>query len=168
MIAAISGYEAVQFWFVQAVPAFSQYIRLDEAHQCRARLKVITSTNSLSISNAGNGACFYLGHDAAKSVTSRRYDVNPRVADVFWVRLDVSDDIPIFNPPTYRAPTIFGYDKFDVEGTFYGVAYNIGFVKTEWTIIASFEDEVILSRAHNASTKLTHSFSSSYMVLESS
>ena len=145
MIAAIPGYEAVQSWFVQAVPAFSQYMRLDEAHECQVRLKVTTPTNSLSIRNAGNDACFYLGHDAAETVTPRLNNVNPRVANLFWIRLDVSDEIPIFNPPTYRAPTIFGYEGFNVEKTPYGAAYNPGFVKTEWTIIAPFEDEVLLS-----------------------
>lgn len=60
------------------------------------------------------------------------------------MRVDVSEDIPIFDPPTWRAPTILGYDKFDVEGTPYGVEYNAAFLKTEWTIIAPFDEEVIL------------------------
>ena len=63
---------------------------------------------------------------------------------MFWMRIDVSEDIPIFNPPTWRAPTILGYDKFDVEGTPYGAEYNAAFLKTEWTIIAPFDEEVVL------------------------
>ncbi|MCJ1390225.1 hypothetical protein MMC18_003083 [Xylographa bjoerkii] len=143
VLSAMPGYEAVQSWFVQAVPALSRYMVLNEAHECKARLRVTSPTNSLSIPNAGNNASFYLGHDVNSAVTPRLNGVSAGSSDSFWMRIDITEDIPIFNPPTYRAPTILGYDKFDVEGVPYGAEYNAAFVKTEWTIIAPFDEELM-------------------------
>lgn len=136
------GYEAVQSWFVQAVPALSNYMVLDQGHECKARFRVMSPTNSLSVVNDGGNASFYLGHDFARPVTPRLNGVNGPATNIFWLRIDTTEDDPIFNPATYRAPSILGYDKYSVEGIPYGAEYNAAFVKSEWTIIAPFDDEV--------------------------
>lgn len=136
------GYAAVQSWFVQAVPALNRYIVINEGHECRVRLRVMSPTNSLSIPNAGQNASFYLGHDPAGSITPRLNGIDTSSQDVFWFRIDTQEDIPIFNPATYRAPAIFGYDNFDVGGTKYGADYNTEFVKTEWDLVAPFDEDV--------------------------
>lgn len=142
VISGMPGYSAVQSWFVQAVPALSNYMVLNEAHECKARLRITSPTNSLSIPNAGNYAAFYLGHDPNAGVTPRLNGIDATSLQTFWFRIDMREDVPIFNPPTYRAPAIFGYDKFDIDGTKYGAEYNAGFVKTEWDIVAPFDDQV--------------------------
>ncbi|KXJ88991.1 hypothetical protein Micbo1qcDRAFT_206580 [Microdochium bolleyi] len=140
ILSGMPGYEAVQSWFVQAVPALSRYMTLDEAHECRVRLRVTAPTNSMMIRNEAGSASFYLGHDPAGTVTPRLNRVN--TTDNFWVRLDIAEEIPIFNPATYRAPAIFGYENYDVGGAKYGSEYNIEFVQTAWDIVAPFDEEL--------------------------
>lgn len=142
IISGMTGFEAVQSWFVQAIPALSQYMVLDRSHECKARLRVVSPTNSLSITNTGGNAAFYLGHDASRAVTPRLNGLNSSSQDLFWIRVDRSEDVPIFNPPTYRAPAIIGYQNHDIEGVKYGAEYNAAFVKTEWALIAPFDEEV--------------------------
>ncbi|KAH7021611.1 uncharacterized protein B0I36DRAFT_367981 [Microdochium trichocladiopsis] len=117
------------------LPALSRYMTLNAAYQCKARLRVMSLTKSLIITNAGSNASFYLGHDPAGNVTPRQNGVYLSSTAVFWVRIDVTD-VPIFNPATYRAPAILGYDKFDAKGAKYGSEYNEEFVKTQWDIVA--------------------------------
>ncbi|KAF2448944.1 hypothetical protein P171DRAFT_509315 [Karstenula rhodostoma CBS 690.94] len=140
IISGMPGYEAVQSWFVQAVPALSRYILLDESHECKARLRVLSPTNSLSIENKGNNASFYLGHDVDRAVTPRLNGVAS--IEQYWGRVDIQYAIPIFNPQTYRAPTILGYENFKVEDTFYGAKWNAAYVKSVWTMIAPFDEEL--------------------------
>jgi hypothetical protein len=115
---------------------------LDAAHECKARLRVTSPTNSLSIPNTDGNQAFYLGHDPNRTVTPRLNGVNSASQDLFWFRIDSSEDIPIFNPPTYRAPAILGYHNYDIEGTKYGAEYNLAFLKSEWSICAPFDQEV--------------------------
>ena len=139
------GYAAVQSWFVQAVPALNRYMTVNDGHECKARLRITSPTNALSIYNPGSNVSYYLGHDASLSVTPRLNGVDGTSIDSFWVRVSISENIPIFNPATYRAPAIFGYENFDVGKSKYGkygAEYNSDFVKTAWDIVAPFDDVV--------------------------
>ena len=115
---------------------------LDQGHECKARFRVNAPTNSLSKSNVGNNVSFYLGHDAKNPVTPCLNGVYGGSAEVFWLRVRRDQDIPIFNPPTYQAPAILGYENFEVGDTAYGAAFNQAFVQSEWTVIAPFDEEV--------------------------
>ncbi|KAH7038402.1 uncharacterized protein B0I36DRAFT_235984 [Microdochium trichocladiopsis] len=141
ILSGMPGYEAVQSWFVQAVPALSRYMMLNEAHECKARLRVMAPTNSMMLRNEGGSASFYLGHDPAGTITPRLNHVST-VEGNFWYRVDMTEDIPIFNPATYRAPAIFGYENYNVGGAKYGSEYSTEFVKTAWDIVAPFDEEV--------------------------
>ncbi|KAF5020573.1 hypothetical protein F66182_7405 [Fusarium sp. NRRL 66182] len=147
ILSGMPGLEAVQSWFVQAVPALSRYMTLNGAHECKARLRVMSPTNSLSMHNSGVNTSFYLGHNPSKAVNPRLGGVDTSSHEVYWLRIDVSSDISIFNPATYQAPAIMGYDDFKVgkpeSDVLYGSEYNAEFAMTEWDIIAPFDEELM-------------------------
>lgn len=68
------GYTQVQSWFVQAIPALTKYITLDDGHSVTARLKVVSPTNSL-VKGDGDNAMYYLGH-GGDCVTPYRNGIN--------------------------------------------------------------------------------------------
>lgn len=141
ILSQMPEYDAVQSWFVQAVPALNQYMTLDAGHQCKARLRVTAPGNSLMITNNGSDASFYLGHDPSNAVTPRLSSVDTAEGK-FWERHGVMLSEPIFHPTTYRAPAIFGYNISSVGDAPYGSKYNKEYAMTTWDIIAPFDEEV--------------------------
>ncbi|KAF4340765.1 hypothetical protein FBEOM_5326 [Fusarium beomiforme] len=121
ILSGIPGYAAVQSWFVQAVPALSRYLTLDEAQECKVRFNVLSPLNEDLIA--------------------------PRLTTVgkeneFWKRFDTEDKTPIFSPSEYRGPAIYGYDNSFIGINKYNSGYNADFLKTEWSIVAPFENEL--------------------------
>lgn len=140
MLAQMPGYEKVQSWFVQAVPALSKFITLDQSHEVTTRLRVTAPNNGLGLDPP---AQYYLGHSMDKVVTPRQNLVRP--GDNFWIRYDLNESKVLFNPSTYRAPTIQGFRDYQVgseQYAGYGATYNKTFASVEWSIVAPFAEEV--------------------------
>jgi hypothetical protein len=47
----------------------------------------------------------------------------------FWKRVDITTPTPLFDPATYRAPVIRGFNEYAVGDAKYGADYNADFVR---------------------------------------
>ncbi|KAH7118725.1 hypothetical protein B0J11DRAFT_582534 [Dendryphion nanum] len=141
IIADIPGYREVKSWFIQAVPAISKYIELDDSRQVMARFRLTAPTNGLSKQNEADPS-YYLGHDPSAFGGSK-----PRLMGVdrlnFWGRMiEYPTEIALFGPANFRAPVLQGYSKSIVGGTPFGAQYNAEFTHTEWNILAPFSESL--------------------------
>jgi hypothetical protein len=127
MISAMPGFEKVQSWFVQAIPALNKYIRLDAALSVNVRFKVLAPTNSLSVENRGN-ALFYLGFKPGTTTTPRLNGYESSTGIGYWARVDVQQTFVLFSPASSRAPCLHGFDNFSVGDAPFGSRYNPEFV----------------------------------------
>ncbi|KAH7184519.1 uncharacterized protein B0J16DRAFT_241459, partial [Fusarium flagelliforme] len=122
ILSGIPGFEAVPSWFVRAVPALNRYITLDQDHGCKARFRVMSPTDS-----SNGNASYYLGHNPNLPVTPQPN--KPYLTGTF-------------QPDTYQAPAILGYEDFKDGKANFATEYNAQFVMTEWSIIAPFDKEL--------------------------
>lgn len=127
MISEMPGYEAVQRWFVQVIPALSKYISLDNTLKTTARFKVLSPTNSLSIEDDPT-ALHYLGFTNGETITPRLQGRRDTF-QTFWQRIDIDHSQVIFGPATYRAPVIQGFSK-NVSGRVDGDVVAFGMATT--------------------------------------
>ena len=131
-LSQMPSYGAVQLWFVQAIPALSKYIRLNAALATHVRFKVVSPTEvspkngQSAIADAGS-AMYYLGYDQNTSITPQ-IQGKSTLADAGFIRIDIEFSEPLFNPATFRAPVIHGYQDFNVGDRPYGSIYNKEFV----------------------------------------
>jgi hypothetical protein len=130
MISAMPGFEKVQSWFVQAIPALNKYIRLDAALSVNVRFKVLAPTNSLSVENRGN-ALFYLGFKPGTTTTPRLNGYESSTGIGYWARVDVQQTFVLFSPASFRAPCLHGFDNFSVGDAPFGSKYNPEFVSSD-------------------------------------
>jgi hypothetical protein len=130
MISAMTGFEKVQSWFVQAIPAVNKYIRLDAALSVNVRFKVLAPTNSLSVENRGN-ALFYLGFKPGTTTTPRLNGYESSTGIGYWARVDVQQTFVLFSPASFRAPCLHGFDNFSVGDAPFGSKYNPEFVSSD-------------------------------------
>jgi hypothetical protein len=130
MISAMPGFEKVQSWFVQAIPAVNKYIRLDAALSVNVRFKVLAPTNSLSVENRGN-ALFYLGFKPGTTTTPRLNGYESSTGIGYWARVDVQQTFVLFSPASFRAPCLHGFDNFSVGDAPFGSKYNPEFVSSD-------------------------------------
>lgn len=119
------GYAAIQSWFVQAVPAVHKYITLPDTRSVSARFRVLTPTNSLAIPNLGS-CQFYLSFADQDVSTPCQMGIS---LTNFWKRVDITTPTPLFDPATYRAPVIRGFNEYAVGDAKYGADYNADFVR---------------------------------------
>lgn len=84
--------------FMQAMPAMSEYITLDVAHQNVIRLKLETPVSGLS-SGSGLIIPYYLGHKPDESVTPRLVGVKGTIQNK-WEMAEYQTEIPLFAPKT--------------------------------------------------------------------
>jgi hypothetical protein len=127
MISMMPGYEKVQSWFMQAVPAVNKYIRLDAGLSVHVRFKVQTPTHGLSMDNDGT-ALFYMGFKPASTTTPRLNGQASTSGPGFWDRVDYGETHVLFNPASFRAPCLHGLKDFSVGGAPFGTVYNEEFV----------------------------------------
>lgn len=147
MVSQMPGYEAVQSWFVQAVPTVSKYVALGRSRKVLARFKVIAPLHDLCLPITGDSSVVhYLCSNP--TFNSSPMDVPQMITkDLFWVRQVSTTQHTIFQPQTYRAPVLQGFQDFNIgasSDTKYGVLYNNDFANANWNIIAPFTDIVRL------------------------
>ncbi|KAI7161520.1 hypothetical protein KC349_g2699 [Hortaea werneckii] len=144
MVAQMPGYELVQSWFVQAVPALSKYMTVGDSHSVTCRLKVVSPTNSLHVKNENGKARHYLGFQKDDVVSPCQNTTDTTIINGqcpnFWIRLDYTVERRLFEPQTFRAPVLRGFDNYDVGGSKFGAQYGDAFAAVTWDIIAPFAD----------------------------
>ncbi|KAK5110589.1 hypothetical protein LTR85_000989 [Meristemomyces frigidus] len=143
MVSQMPGYEPVQSWFVQAVPALSKYMTLDASHTVTCRFKVQSPTNALHVRNENGKARHYLGFGGdvvSPCMNSTDTTVINGICPFFWIRVDATVEKRLFEPWTYRAPVIHGFDDYDVDGTKFGAKFSDSFAAVTWDVIAPFTD----------------------------
>lgn len=138
------GYASVQSWFVQAVPALSKYMTVGDSHTVTCRLKVVSPTNSLHVKNENGKARHYLGFQKDDVVSPCQNTTDTTIINGqcpnFWIRLDYTVERRLFEPQTFRAPVLRGFDNYDVGGSKFGSQYSEAFAAVTWDIIAPFAD----------------------------
>ncbi|KAF2811812.1 uncharacterized protein BDZ99DRAFT_414359 [Mytilinidion resinicola] len=156
-LSGIPGYEDVKSYFIQAVPALSKYIELDESRQVMTRFRLTAPLNGLSLKDKPNPA-YYLGHKPTSSTTPRMMSVNTADISRFWgLMIEYSEETPLFNPKTFRAPVLLGYTDNKVGSTYFGAKYEPEYTYTQWNITAPFSD----SLTHGARVTIsTHPYTS--------
>ncbi|RMY73288.1 hypothetical protein D0863_03958 [Hortaea werneckii] len=144
MLAQMPGYASVQSWFVQAVPVLSKYMTVGDSHTVTCRLKVINPTNSLHVKNEDGKARHYLGFQKDDVVSPCQNTTDTTIINGqcpnFWIRLDYTTERRLFEPQTFRAPVLRGFDNYSVGGPKFGSQYNEAFAAVTWDIIAPFAD----------------------------
>ncbi|KAI6791601.1 hypothetical protein KC363_g3337 [Hortaea werneckii] len=144
MVAQMPGYAPVQSWFVQAVPALSKYMTVGDSHTVTCRLKVVSPTNSLHVKNENGKARHYLGFQKDDVVSPCQNTTDTTIINGqcpnFWIRLDYTVERRLFEPQTFRAPVLRGFDNYDVGGNKFGSQYSEAFAAVTWDIIAPFAD----------------------------
>jgi hypothetical protein len=111
-ISGMDGYQDVKACFVQAVPAVSKFIELDDSRQTMTRFRLTAPLNSLSLEKEDPNAGYYLGHDAGHDTVGTdgqkgKTGVTPQLLPVdttienFWFRVDVKTAAAMFTPQTY-------------------------------------------------------------------
>ena len=101
VVVQFPGYEKVRSYFVQAIPALSRYVTLDEGHREVVRLKLVAPLNNLSLDGQPFPA-YYLGHKRDVMCTPRLMGVSGQVED-FWTAVEYTQELPLFSPKTYVA-----------------------------------------------------------------
>ncbi|KAI7365466.1 hypothetical protein KC354_g4884 [Hortaea werneckii] len=144
MVAQMPGYASVQSWFVQAVPALSKYMTVGDSHTVTCRLKVVSPTNSLHVKNENGKARHYLGFQKDDVVSPCQNTTDTTIINGkcpnFWIRLDYTVERRLFEPQTFRAPVLRGFDNYDVGGNKFGSQYSEAFAAVTWDIIAPFAE----------------------------
>jgi hypothetical protein len=145
MISAMPSFEKIQMWFMQAMPAIQNYIRLNTAMSVNVRFKVLTPTNSLSIENLGNSV-YYLGFQPF-AATVPRLNGKHEAHDRMWERVDLQTTHVLFHPPSYRAPALYGFENFGVSD---------GIAQTVAGMIHGLGSQFNISDIQNGVTKSLH------------
>ena len=99
-ISGMDGYQDVKACFVQAVPAVSKFIELDDSRQTMTRFRLTSPLNSLSLEKVAANPGYYLGHDTSRNVMPQLLPVYSSVED-FWLRIDVATAESMFSPEAY-------------------------------------------------------------------
>lgn len=142
VLSGITGYGDVKSYFIQAVPALSKYIELDDSRQVMARFRLAAPLNNLPLKDQKN-ASYYLGHVSNAPITPRLMAVNTIDLSQFWnTMIEYKDEKPLFNPRTFRAPVLLGYADNRVGSTYFGSKYELEYTHTEWNITAPFSESL--------------------------
>jgi hypothetical protein len=118
----MDGYQDVKACFVQAVPAVSKFIELDDSRQTMTRFRLTSPLNSLSLEKSDDpNPGYYLGHDAGHDAVpgpdgkTPKSGVTPQLLPIdttienFWIRIDVKTAPSMFTPETYAlSPVALG------------------------------------------------------------
>ena len=91
-------------WFIQAIPAASEYIELNDSREVIVRFRLTSSDYQLSLWGQPNPA-YYLGHNPDAPVTPRKVALDIKneqhVFDrnIFWSStVEMQTVVPLFNP----------------------------------------------------------------------
>lgn len=150
------GFEAVQSWFVQAIPAVSRFFNLDSSQKVTCRLKVTSPGNSLQKENTNPSLvqhylAFHPDDICSPCLTHVDTSISYGQFLGYWSRMETDVATRLFHPLTYRSPSLRGINKWDFggEGTKFGAKYNQEFNAMSWDIYAPFESTVGTSTSHN-------------------
>lgn len=164
IISSIQGYEHVRDYFVQAVPALSKYIELDEGRQVKTRLRLTSPMHGLSYCDSTNPA-YYLSHAPGGTATPKLMYLEGTTSATAWGNnndpFPSMPKLPLFHPArfeiqlphllhmsltpiSFHAPVIQGYESNMVGSQPYGVDYDQSFVNSMWTITSPFNEAVSL------------------------
>jgi len=100
----MTGYEEVKSWFIQAIPAATQYIELNDSREVIVRFRVTDPTNDLSLTGLANPS-YYLGHDPDTPVTPRQVGIDIKMlSQGFYWKASVESQLitPLFAPNGYE------------------------------------------------------------------
>ncbi|KAJ9634366.1 hypothetical protein H2199_009024 [Coniosporium tulheliwenetii] len=141
VLSSIPGYREVKGWFIQAIPAVSKFIELDESRQVMTRFRLMAPLNNLSLKDRQGDAAYYLGHTPQVPATPRLMSLDVKTFGNFWNgMIEYKEEIPLFSPRSYHAPVLLGVLDNKVGSVDFGTKYNEEYAQTEWRIIAPFSD----------------------------
>ncbi|KAJ9636432.1 hypothetical protein H2199_008107 [Coniosporium tulheliwenetii] len=141
VLSSIPSYREVKGWFIQAIPAVSKFIELDESRQVMTRFRLMAPLNNLSLKDRQGDAAYYLGHTPQVPATPRLMSLDVKTLGNFWNgMIEYKEEIPLFGPRSYQAPVLLGILDNKVGSVEFGTKYNEEYAQTEWRIIAPFSD----------------------------